>query len=69
MTGMSETCNHVAAAMFRIEAAVRNGLTNPACTSSANKWLPSHQEVAPVKVKNLKLVKKLLVSGEKRKDH
>ena len=53
MAGMSETCNHVAAAMFRIEAAVRNGFTNPACTSSANKWLPSHQEVAPVKVKNL----------------
>ena len=29
MAGMSETCNHVAAAMFRIEAAVRLGLTNP----------------------------------------
>ena len=53
MAGMSETCNHVAAAMFRIEAAVRSGLTNPACTSSANQWLPSHQKVAPAKVKNL----------------
>lgn len=53
MAGMSETCNHVAAAMFRIEAAVRNGLTNPACTSSKNQWLPSRQEVGPVKVKNL----------------
>ena len=54
MAGMSETCNHVAAAMFRIEAAVRLGLTNPACTtSSANKWLPCHKEVAPVKMKNL----------------
>ena len=53
MAGMSETCNHVAAAMFRIEAAVRLGLTNPACTSSANEWLPCHKEVAPVKIKNL----------------
>ena len=53
MAGMSETCNHVAAAMFRIEAAVRLGLTNPACTSSANQWLPCHKEVVPVKIKNL----------------
>ena len=53
VAGMSETCNHVAAAMFRIEAAVRLGLTNPACTSSANKRLPCHKEVAPVKIKNL----------------
>ena len=30
MAGMSQTCNHVAVAMFRIEAAVRMGLTNPA---------------------------------------
>ena len=29
MAGMSETCNHVAAALFRVEAAVRLGLTNP----------------------------------------
>ena len=29
MAGMSQTCNHVAAAMYRVEAAVRNGLTNP----------------------------------------
>ena len=42
MAGMSETCNHVAAAMFRIEAAVRTGLTNPACTSTENQWLPTH---------------------------
>ena len=37
MAGMSETCNHVAVAMFCIEAAVRLGLTNPACTSSENE--------------------------------
>ena len=28
MAGMGQSCNHVAAAMYRIEAAVRNGLTN-----------------------------------------
>ena len=35
-TGMGGTCNHVTAAMYCVEAAVRIGLTNPACTSNAN---------------------------------
>ena len=34
MAGMGETCNHVAAAMFRVESTVRTGLTNPSCKSS-----------------------------------
>lgn len=33
MAGMSETCNHVAALLFRVEAAVCCGLTNPSCTT------------------------------------
>ena len=53
MAGMGQSCNHVAAAMFRVEAAVRNGLTNPSCTSSSNKSLPCKKEVEPSKVKNL----------------
>ena len=48
MNGMSQTCNHVAAAMFRVESAVRNGLTNPACTSKPNQWLPESQAVADI---------------------
>ena len=40
MVGMGETCNHVVAAIYRGEAAVRIGLTNTACTSNASKWLP-----------------------------
>jgi hypothetical protein len=50
MAGLSQTCNHVAAALFRIEAAVRNGLTNPACTSEKSEWLPNRAEIAPTKV-------------------
>lgn len=53
MAGMGQSCNHVAAAMYRIEAAVRLGLTKPSCTSKANEWLPSRQDVAPTKIKNL----------------
>ena len=36
MADMDETCYHVAAAMFGVEAAVFTGLTNPSCISSAN---------------------------------
>ena len=37
MAGMGKSCNYIAAAMYRIEAAVGNGLTNPSCTSTANR--------------------------------
>ena len=36
---MSGTCNHVAALLFRVEAAVRLGLTNPSCTTKSFEWL------------------------------
>ena len=35
MAGMGQTCNHVAAAMYRVEAAVRNDLKNPASNNTA----------------------------------
>ena len=54
MAGLSQTCNHVAAALFRIEAAVRMGLTNPSCTSTSCGWLPNNKVVEPVKIKDLK---------------
>ena len=53
MAGLSQTCNHIAASLFRIEAAVRNGLTNPACTSEKSEWLPNRGEVAPQKVADM----------------
>ena len=55
MAGISQTCNHVAAALFRIESAVRLGLNSPSCTSKPCSWLPSSKNVAPVKIKDLKL--------------
>lgn len=79
MAGVAETCNHVAAALFRIEAAVRMGLSNPSCTSKACEWLPNNKEVKPMKVKDMKLgrgdfgrkgkkTKELMSSPKKRYD-
>ena len=53
MAGMGQTCNHVAAALCRMEAMVRLGLTNPSCTSKPNEWLPCRKDVTPMEVKDI----------------
>ena len=35
IAGMGQSCNHVAAAIYKIKAAVRNVLTNPSCTNTS----------------------------------
>ena len=65
--GMGETCNHVAAAMFRVEAVVRTGLTNPSCTSSANEWLPCRKDIEPTKIKDLNFDKENFTQRSKKK--
>ena len=35
---LSQTCNHVAALLFKVEAAFRLGQSNPACTSERCSW-------------------------------
>ena len=52
---MARYCNHVAAAMYRIEAAVRNELTNFFCVNTANQWLSNHKDVRPMKIKDMNL--------------
>ena len=46
---LSQTCNHVAAVLFRVEAAVRADYTNPTCTSQKAKWVvPAPKTVVEV---------------------
>lgn len=35
---LGEVCSHVAAVLFKIEAAFRVGYTKPSCTSMPCKW-------------------------------
>ena len=69
MTDMGETCNYVAAAIFGVKAAVRIGLTNLSCASSAIEWLPCRKDIEPTKIKDLTFIEKILHSVVKRKDH
>ena len=50
---MSSTCNHVAAVLFHVEAAIRLGLTNPVSITKACEWFPNRKYVKPVKIKDL----------------
>ena len=67
VAGMGETCNHVAAAMFRVEAAVRTGLTNLSCTISANEWLPCRKDIEPTKIKDLNFDREHFAKRGKKK--
>ena len=64
---MSETCNHVAPAMVRMEAAVHTGLTNLSCVSSANEWLPCTKDIEPTKIKDLNFDRENFVQCGKKK--
>lgn len=48
---LSQTCNHVAALLFKIEAAYRLDLSNPAKTSLANEWLSPSAAKGPLNMK------------------
>ena len=67
MTGIGQTCNHAAATLFRIEAMVRIGLTNPSCTSQANEWLPCKKKFKPSKLKNIDFSREDFGWGKKKK--
>ena len=58
MTGMGSTCNHIAAALFRVEAAMRLGLINLACTEKTCEWLPNRKNVNPVQIEDIDLNRK-----------
>ena len=67
MAGMGDMFNHVATSMFRMEAAVRTGLTNPSCTSSANEWLPCRKDIELTKTKDLNFIGEDFAQRDKKK--
>lgn len=56
MAGLGESCSHVAALLFKIEAAVRAGYTKKICTDEACKWNSDFvKKVKPVPIYKIKL--------------
>ena len=53
MAGFSQTCIHVTACLFGMEAAIRAGLYNPLCISKSNELLSNWNKAQPMKVKDI----------------
>ena len=51
--GMSQCCNHIVAALYKIEFANENGLTSPLCTEESCKWNTSTKAISPMKIKDM----------------
>ena len=67
---MSQTCNHIAASLYRVGAAVRSGLTNSSCTSKPNELLPGSRAVVdiPAKIMELEFEREDLGTRDKNRD-
>ena len=55
LAGMSQTCNHAAAALLRLEVVSRMGLNNPPCPSQDHSWLT--EPFKPMKIKDMKFTR------------
>lgn len=67
--GLVGTCNHVVAMLFRVEYAVRHGLTKPTSTSTLCYWnVPSGVKInlQPTKFKELYFDKSQYLKGKKQ---
>ena len=51
--GTSSCCNHIDAALYKIEFANREGFTDPSCTEELCGWNKNLKEIKPVKIKDM----------------
>ena len=58
---LGEVCSHVAAILFKIEVAVKLGLTKTSSTSEACKWNKTFRE----KISSLPVIQNVLVGSNK----
>ena len=73
--GLGETCSHVAAILYKVEAAVRHGLTSQICTDIPCRWNQTFKEssVQPAPISDIKFysksaTKSILCSSKKKKE-
>ena len=61
------SCNYVAAAMYRTEAAVGNRLNYHSCISTADQWPPNHRDIQPMKIKDMNFGREDFCHGGEKK--
>ena len=55
--GLGQSCNHIAALLFRIEYALENGETGVSCTSKPCTWTSTRKAIEPILVSDMRIVK------------
>ena len=65
--GFCQCCNHIVAALYKINFANENGLTNPACTDELCKWNTSAKQIKPMKIKDMDIREHNSENEEKKK--
>lgn len=52
---LGESCTHIGAILFKIEAAVRSGFTKRACTDEPCRWNDDFvKKIKPAEISNIK---------------
>ncbi|VDI18335.1 Hypothetical predicted protein [Mytilus galloprovincialis] len=66
MAGLAESCSHIAALLFKVEAAVRLGYTTKLCTELPCKWNADFvKKVQPAPVKDIQFYKTSCIKQSK----
>ncbi|VDI60785.1 Hypothetical predicted protein [Mytilus galloprovincialis] len=67
MAGLAESCSHIAALLFKVEAAVRLGYTTKLCTELPCKWNADFvKKVQPAPVKDIQFYKTSCINKAKK---
>lgn len=70
MAGLGESCTHIGALLFKIEAAVRAGFTRRACTEEACQWNNDFKEkVTPAEISKINFYQSSSVENFKKSTH
>ena len=65
--GFCQCCKHIVAALYKINFANENGLTNPACTDELCKRNTSAKKIKPMKIKDMDIREHNRENEEKKK--
>ena len=62
MAGLGESCSHIGALLFKVEAAVRSGFTRRTCTEEACSWnVDFMKKIEPAEISRIKFYSKASV--------
>ena len=69
MAGLGESCSHIGALLFKLEAAIRAGFTKKACTDAACTWNQDFvKKIKPDKIAIIKLYSQKAINKSRKSE-